>query len=258
MIEIKHKAIFEGTSNQKAYDLLYNAREIQMRDSLYLWLIGRLAPRTGSCLLDISCGQGQLVRLSGRQGVQSIGIDISLTGISRGDYQQTALNAWIVGNGENIPLANESIDYITHIGSLEHYQHPLDGIQEIARLLKPEGRACILLPNTFGLLGNIVHVLQQGEVFDDGQPLQRYATRNSWVHLLTQGGLTILDTIPYNEATWPYNLADLLWLLKKPQRLLRVLTAKVVPVNLANHFVFICAKAQTHQKAQYYPFTPGI
>lgn len=258
MIEIKHKAIFDGTSNQIAYDLLYNVREIQMRDSLYLWLIRLLAPKPDSLLLDISCGQGQLVRLAAGEGLRAMGIDISIAGISRGDFQQTQQTTWLVGDGEKIPLADASIDYITHIGSLEHYQNPLDGVREIARLLKPHGRACILLPNMFGLFGNMMHVWRHGEVFDDGQPLQRYGTRKSWAYLLTKGGLYIDDTIAYNEATQPYNVADLWWLLKKPQRLMRLLTVKVTPLNFTNHFVFLCHKAAETANVPYYPFVAEL
>lgn len=258
MIEIKHKAILDGTSNQIAYDLLYNAREIQMRDSLYLWLIHLLAPQPHSLLLDISCGQGQLVRLAAREGLHAIGVDISFTGISRGDFQQSAQTTWLVGDGERVPLADESIDYITHVGSLEHYQNPLAGVREIARLLKPEGRACILVPNTFGLFGNIMHVWQHGEVFDDGQPRQRYATRNSWAHLLTKGGLQLCNTLAYNEVTSPATLGDIGWLLQKPQRLIRLLTVKLLPLNLTNQFVFICRKAAQTEPVPYYPFLADL
>ena len=254
MIEIKHKAIADGTSNQIAYDLLYSRREIQMRSSLYRWLIRLLAPQPNALLLDISCGQGQLVRLAAAEGLRAVGVDISFAGISRGDFQQTQQTTWIVGDGEKIPLATASVDYITHIGSLEHYQQPLDGVREIARLLKPEGTACILVPNMFGLFGNIIHVWRHGEVFDDGQPLQRYGTRKSWAYLLTKGGLQICDTLAYNEATRPYNWADFWWLLQKPQRLIRLLTLNLLPLNLTNQFVFICRKATVTAKAPYYPF----
>ena len=240
MIEIRHSRMDSTRATREAYDACYAARGIAHRDSFYLWLIGLLNPQPGKRLLDISCGEGQLVVLAQRRGLRAYGLDFSEVAVRKGAARATP-SSFIVGDGERLPLAANSFDYVTHIGSLEHYLNPLAGAAEIARVLKTGGRACVLLPNAFGLLG-IRHVWSHGEVYDDGQPLQRYATRRTWQRLLESGGLRVERVVGYCGVAFPRTSADARWLLARPMKIARLLALAMVPLHLANHFVFLCSK----------------
>jgi len=128
------------------------------------------------------------------------------------------------------------------LGSLEHYLHPDEGVREISRVLKKDGLACILLPNLFGLLGNVKHVWETGNIFDDGQPIARYATRNEWSVLLERNGLVPHRVLRY-EREFPRTLSDLAWFLRHPSKILRLIVMFLIPLNLANNFVFLCVRA---------------
>ncbi len=207
-----------------------------------IWLIQLLRPTPGKLLLDISCGEGRLVALARELDLHAIGLDFAWDGVLKG--AQSAPGAgWAVADGELIPIADGSVDLVTHIGSLEHYLDPAQGAREIARVLKSTGKACILLPNAYGLLGNVLHVLAKGEIFDDGQPIQRYATRKTWEALLSQGGLKIDKTIGYGEIIFPRTWQDFKSYLGNPRRILRHFLSQFIPVNLTNQFVFLCSKA---------------
>jgi len=255
MLEIRHKMLHDGTSIQAAYDEFYQTTEIQHRDSFYLWLLELLAPQPGVRLLDIACGQGRLIQLAARQGIVAIGLDFAFEGMYKG-ARHTPEAHWVVSDGQCVPLPDASVDCIMNIGSLEHYDDPLQGMREIARLLKKDGRACILLPNAFGLFGNIRRVWQTGEIFDDQQPRQRYATRRTWEAMLTHSGLTIERLVPYSEVNLPRTTTDLLWVLKHPQKFIRLIIAALTPINLANHFIFICRPASHPKTPTYYPMFP--
>jgi SAM-dependent methyltransferase len=257
MLEIRHQALHDGLSIQGAYDALYKERDLLMRDSFYLWLIGLIAPPAGSRLVDVACGHGRLVELAARQGIDAVGIDLSFTGLARG-AQQTPQAGWVVADGKQLPLPSASADYVVSIGSLEHYDDPVQGARELARILKPAGWACVLLPNAYGLFGNIRRVWRYGEIFDDRQPLQRYATRRSWETLLARGGLTVERLIPYGEVQRPQTWADLWWMASRPQKIVRAALGLLTPPNLANHFVFICRSAPTSAPAAYYPMLPNV
>jgi len=257
MLEIRHESVLGGRSTRVAYDAFYQERELLMRDSFYLWLIGLLEPQRGRSLLDISCGHGRLVQLAHRRGLRATGLDFSVEGMRRG-VKQTPRAGWVAGDGEQMPFADASFDYITHIGSLEHYVDPQRGAREIARLLKPEGRACILLPNAFGLLGNIRHVYKTGEIFDDEQPLQRYATHRTWQTLLERGALWVERMAPWGEVNRPRTVRDWLWSVRRPQKAVRALLAALTPAHLANHFVFLCRRADVAPAAlSHYPMLPA-
>jgi SAM-dependent methyltransferase len=252
MIEIRHRAIRQGQSTQAAYDDLYEARDLLMRDSFYLWLIELMAPQPGEFLLDVACGQGRLIQLAAAQGLNVTGIDFSAVGMQT-NAQRAPRAKWLLGDGEALPLADASVDCLLNIGSLEHYQQPWQGVREMARILKPGGRACILVPNAYGFLGNIQHVWSTGEIFDDGQPLQRYATRRTWETLLERGGLQVERLVPYSEVNWPRTPQDWLWLARRPQKIMRAALARFIPPNFANQLVFLCRRAPQGPSRDPYP-----
>jgi SAM-dependent methyltransferase len=241
MIEIRHEGMDSTHSTQGAYNDLYRTTGILHQDSFYLWLISLLKPRPGNLLLDISCGQGRLVTLAACQKLRTVGMDFAVDGLRYG-LQESPQSGWSVADGERLPLPENAVDYVTHIGSLEHYMHPEAGMREIARVLKPSGAACVLLPNTYGLFGNIQYAWKTGYVFDDGQPLQRYHTRRGWQDMLVAAGLAPYRVLRY-EREWPRTWADLFWVLKRPKKVARLFIAWLVPVNLANCIAYLCRKS---------------
>jgi SAM-dependent methyltransferase len=231
-----------SSDTQAAYSEIFSCEGLLQRDSFYSWIISLLNPKAGKTFADISCGQGRLVASAEELGLHTMGIDFAIEALRDGQKHSSSAR-WIVGDGEQLPLKDKSVDYVTHIGSLEHYIQPGCGAREITRILKPGGIACILLPNAFGLFGNIRYVCSTGDVFDDGQPLQRYGTRRFWERLLVDNGLKIIKVVGYGEVEFPRDTDDIIFLLKKPQKLFRLLLSAFIPVNLSNHFVFICSRA---------------
>ncbi len=239
MQEIRHAHMDSTAETQERYNEIYSAEGILLRDSFYLWLISLLKPEPGKTLLDISCGIGRLVKFAQERGLRAIGMDFAEDAVRIGIREESPASGWAVSDGERLPVKTGSVDYVTHIGSLEHYQDPDAGIREIHRILKPNGVACILLPNAYGLFGNIKHVAQTGEIFDDGQPLQRYNTRQGWQKMIAAGGLETVRTLKY-EREWPRTTADLGWYLRSPAKVARLFVSVFVPVNLANCIVYLC------------------
>mgnify|MGYP005852857245 CR=1 FL=1 len=234
MLEIHH---IEDNRLRSAYDDLYRERPIRHSDSFYLWILKLLKPKAGLTLLDIACGQGRLVELAISQGVNAFGSDIS--------YQALHANPGLhqhlfVCDGQTLPFPDRSFDYITNIGSLEHYIDPNAGAQEMRRVLKPQGLACILLPNTFGLFSTVLYAMHHGRLADDGQPIQRYGTRHAWQTLLENAGLKVIKTHKY-ECEWPTVLSDWNRYLSHPKALIRLILTPLLPLNLANSFVFLCS-----------------
>jgi len=239
LVEVWHKE-GEGTSASRlVYDVLHEQQGLRQRDSFYRWLVGLLRPVPGRWLLDVSSGQGMLVYFASKAGLRAVGLDCSIVAVTAGRKERGATAA--VGDAEALPYPDNRFDYVTNIGSLEHYLAPAMGVREMARVLRPDGLAYVLLPNTFSLIGNIQHVWRTGDVFDDGQPLQRYGTHRQWQRLLEEHGLKVGRTLKY-EREWPRTWADWRWHLIRPAKLLHLLLGVLVPLNLANCFVFECRK----------------
>lgn len=254
MIEIRHRSVTNGGSIQQAYNDFFRKRKISMRDSFYLWLLEVAQARTGQLLVDVACGNGRLVQLAAERGIRAIGLDLAIEGIVEA-AQSSKTAQWIVGNGQYLPMPDHCADVVMSIGSLEHYANPAEGAAQLARIAKPDGIVCVLLPNAFGALGNIRHVLHHGEVFDDEQPIQRYATRRTWEIMLNNGGLYIERTVPFGEFNRPRTRKDMIWTAMRPQKFVKGAIGKAVPINLANHFIFLCRPADV-MSPQHYPMLP--
>jgi SAM-dependent methyltransferase len=244
MIEINLDQVASAAASQRAYDRLYGRSFSGVwtgqMDSRYIWLVSLLRSQPGQRLLDVSCGNGYLLRAAMRRRLDAWGLDLSPVGIQQAGAMAPDASL-ICGNAETLPFASDSFDYVTNIGSVEHYVHPAASVAEMARVLKPRGLALILVPNVYGLLGNILHVWRYGDVFVDVQPLQRYATRGWWSGLLEGNGLSIVRTLRY-ERELPRTWEDLRWHLAHPGKLLRALLGPLVPLNLTDSFVFLCTR----------------
>ena len=242
LVELRGQQIVLAEDSAHSYDELHGEGHLRQQDSFYKWLLDLLEPQPGQLLLDVSCGQGVLLDFAGQAGLQAAGLDLSSSAVTI-VRQHVPLPLVCVADAEQLPYPDAGFDYATNIGSIEHYFHPHWAIREMARVLRPDGLALILLPNTFGLLGNILHVWRKGDVFDDGQPLQRYGTPVQWRRLLELNELQVVRIVKYERAR-PRTREDLLWYARRPHRLGRVLLAPLVPLNLASFLVYLCRRVQ--------------
>lgn len=237
LFDIRRETADQGSGD--AYDDLFKAQDFEHIQSFYLWVMRLIHPQSGSTFLDVACGAGALVRLAKEAGLRAVGIDISEVAVCVAS--ERVEGAFAVGAGECLPFTGASFDYVTNMGSLEHFVDPLTGLKEMARVLKPDGRAFILVPNTFSLLTNIWMAFRTGRTAVDEQPIQRYGARADWEALIRAGGLVVRETLKY-ERSWPCSSSDWRYYLKRPKDLLRLLLTPFVPLNLAFCFVFICER----------------
>ena len=100
----------------------------------------------GKRVLDIACGEGYgtaALRDAGASNV--IGVDISQMACdhARNRYQIDAR----VGDAENIPLPDNSVDVVVSFETIEHVLNPEKFIDECIRVLAPNGTLVISTPN---------------------------------------------------------------------------------------------------------------
>jgi len=241
MIELRHVA---DTEARAAYDALYGQAGIQNLVAHLDWLLDHLALRPGLSLLDVACGDGALVRLARQRGLLAQGVDLSRVALTQAQ-PQLPTGSLVAADGVALPFSDHSFARVTSVGSLEHYADMPAGLREMARVLRQDGLALILVPNSFGLRWNVLHVWRTGDVHDDGQPIQRYGTRRQWQRLIEAAGLVVLQCIG-SEGTEGMRLrsGDLPGLLRHPSRLLGLLATRL-PTDLASMLVFLCRPATT-------------
>jgi ubiquinone/menaquinone biosynthesis C-methylase UbiE len=96
--------------------------------------------------VDLGCGAGQLVQDLARQApeLHVTGVDLSeeLLAYARQSAAQAGLEgrvAYRVGNAEQIPFPDQSLDLVISTFSLHHWASPVRVLDEIERVLKPGG-----------------------------------------------------------------------------------------------------------------------
>jgi len=212
-----------------SYDALFRRAPLRDSDAHYAWIARVLSPERGKTLLDIACGGGYFLREALDRGALAVGVDISTEAlkIARENAPGAAL---FCGNGESLPFGDGAFDYAVNLGSLEHFLDPVRAVREMARILKPGGRAVLLLPNSHFLL-TIVNVWRTGSTGRrTEQEVDRWATRGEWTGLLVENGLRVLSVLKYN-----YRLPG----MPLKYRLIR----PFIPRDLSYCFLFVCGKA---------------
>jgi ubiquinone/menaquinone biosynthesis C-methylase UbiE len=232
----------ELASIAEAYDRRFQRGDLRESDAHYRWVLEKLGPAAGGRLLDVACGEGLLLREALARGLETYGVDLSRQALERS--RALAPGAQLaLANGERLPYDDASFDYVTCLGSLEHYLDPWRGAAEIRRVLKPDGRAAIFVPNSYYLADIVWHVWRQGRPPDHHQVIQRFATRQEWTDYLAMMGLKVFKTHPYNYC-WPRTRVDWAWYRRNPRRLLYLLSGLVTPRNLSYSFLFLCAPGE--------------
>jgi len=112
--------------------------------------VAAVQPGKGERILDIGCGRAldaiQLAKING----ECLGLELSQTMIShaRTHIDRSGSEVILVrGAGEQLPFKDCSFDKVMCKGALDHFPQPDKAIEEIARILKPGGKAIITLAN---------------------------------------------------------------------------------------------------------------
>lgn len=94
-------------------------------------------------VLDMGCGSGKLGRELDGRGMRWAGVDRSPTQLRNGH------GARILGEASRLPLPHGSFGAVAALYMLYHLAHPLDGILEARRVLRPGGVFVTCAPSRF-------------------------------------------------------------------------------------------------------------
>lgn len=222
------------------YNRIYSTCGLRANSAYYRWIIKLLRLKSNTKFLDVCCGEGiflrEIVKL--KRNIQTFGLDISYVALAKA--RENAPQARIISaDGQRLAFGDNLFDYITCLGSLEHYLDPALGIRELARVAKPSAYLCIVLPNSISI-DLVLNLIKTGEVkADNFQIIERTATKNDWVSLLHNNGLQVRAT--YGSNFWPELFQEGSFKIKSISKYFKRLLIKCFcPLNLAREFVFIC------------------
>lgn len=99
-------------------------------------------------ILDVGCGNGYVLSRYAAQGANVFGVDISETAVhlSKKRFELFGLRGLFkITNGESLDFLSDQFDIVCSMGVLHHIENPQPMIKEIYRVLKPGGKAIVML-----------------------------------------------------------------------------------------------------------------
>lgn len=221
------------------FDKTYNNRAtLYLRPvvayQIYLTL---LKVKEGGEFLDIACGTGQMLKAGLEKKLNLTGIDLS--GVAVKQAQGRLPSADIrKENAEKLPFSDDKFDYITCLGSLERMLDKNKALKQMHRVLKSDGRMCILVRNSDRASWKF---LKETLGFINKEGHQGAKNINDWSSVFRENNFEIENV--YHDQ-WPRN--RWLWWLSLGGRLFNYDFSKVLSFNskveTAYELIFILRK----------------
>src|SRR3990172_5992302 len=104
-------------SYNKAYE---ESDHLHDSDNLYRWVLTKLKVASRKKILDIACGVRLINKHAETMGLDGFGIDISSIALQKAKTR-AGRSGFCVADGEILPFNETAFDYVTNVGSLEHF-----------------------------------------------------------------------------------------------------------------------------------------
>lgn len=237
-IEKQGSTVGEHKRVAKFYDdVYYKGAEAGASPSLHLKKLStRLGVSSGWSVLDVACGAGDWLAVVAASGATVSGIDISARAVSICS-QRMPNGKFHTGPAEVLPFPDCTYDLVTCLGSLEHFLDQPAALAEMVRVVKPDGKVVILVPNAGFLtyrLG-LYKGTQQQAIRETIRPL------SEWEQMLNSSGLAVTERwkdLHVLDKQWIFRAP---WLLM-PLRLLQALALTVWPLNWQYQVYHLCQR----------------
>lgn len=134
--------VFNAPEAANRYDAARNLPD----QTLAVWMdaLKIAVPDKVDRVLDLGCGTGRFTAALGKTfGCSMIGVEPSAAMLSVAEAQQVPRIEWKLGDAENIPLEDGSIDLVFMSQVFHHLSHPEKALQEIRRALASAGYLAI-------------------------------------------------------------------------------------------------------------------
>jgi SAM-dependent methyltransferase len=137
----------------------------------------------------------RILTWASRQGADAYGVDISEPTVrqAREGFNDATTLKGVVGDVRDLPFATGSFDGVYSMGTIEHFDDTERAVREIARVLKPGGRAIVGVPNRHDpfLRPLLATALQATNLY--GYGYEKSYSRRSLRKMLEDAGLRVVD-----------------------------------------------------------------
>ena len=132
----------------------------------------------GQTVLEVGCGAGVDLARFARGGAAVTGVDLapSAIALAKANFEQQGLaGAFEVADGEQLPLADNSVDLVFAHGVVQYTSNPQRLIDECRRVLKPGGRAIFQVYNRVSWLNALSKLMKVNLEHEDAPVLLKFS-----------------------------------------------------------------------------------
>ena len=156
---------YEEFQSHGKYDYFYGD---EARKNLYVELIGQ-----GNQILEVGCRSGNLTQYY-HEGNEVVGVDVDRNALLEFGKRLDLESHWVDVDSEPLPFREGQFDVVVFSEVMEHLRFPQKTLEEIQRVLKPEGRMIGSVPNSFRLRNRLKFLF--GNAFEvDASHLRSYS-----------------------------------------------------------------------------------
>lgn len=134
----KIRQVFDSVAPR--YDLMNDLMSFGIHRLWKRTLARAASPQSKQCIVDLAGGTGDVARLLAAPGRMTVVCDPSLEMMKAGRITEGSQLAWLSGEGEALPFANQTVDVLTIAFGIRNVTHIETAMEEIYRVLKPGGR----------------------------------------------------------------------------------------------------------------------
>lgn len=122
--------------NAKDYDNSSDGRFVRC---MYREILEKTMALKPDTVLDLGCGNGNILVQLAQTGSRLYGLDLSSNMIAEAERRLGGRASLTVGDAQLLPYGDESFDLVICNASFHHYPRPDTVLEEIRRVLKPRG-----------------------------------------------------------------------------------------------------------------------
>lgn len=145
MEDLEKNSVEQFTRWAKNYDNPITSFTFRLTNSK---IVNLLNPKPNSSLLDVGCGTGILISklLSLNNKMRLYGLDITpkMVEVAKDKFKDNPRVKITLGSAIKMPYRNNTFDYVACASSFHHHPDPSQSVQEMVRVLKPDGKLLIL------------------------------------------------------------------------------------------------------------------
>ena len=133
-----------------------------------------IGPNAGD-VLEVGCGDGRLTGVISSISDSVLALDPDPDSIQKARHLLVNGVRLMRGSGENIPLANDSVDTVVFSLSLHHHPDPENALTQAQRVLKERGRILVLEPGSESPINRCFRLIH-----DEDEAYERAAAAINW------------------------------------------------------------------------------